>query len=401
MIIIPSYWVYNNLKSPQNLFLINNYIISIYSSLLLLSMGIFFSNLLYFKNKKSVIFFYEEKVENSYFYSKISAINIIILLYSIIVVFYYLSVVPINPLNELLLNKSTQENLDLYREMSFKLLDPRWGETNISFYFFLFQRTLIFPFFITLSFCTYFFSEKKKDLLIFIIFLLSGIYFASISLARAPVAAIFLRLFIAYLIIQNKKISLLKIILFIILIISYPFFITYFNSLNDVETNYFFSTMEKIFIRLTYTPSLDLYYYYEIFPHHHEFLYGETLLKPFKILLGLDYFYIENYISLYLENKIISAHSNAAFPSNLYADFGYFGVAIGSFFVGFFLKSFDILLSSSKKEPISVTTYACSFYALWVLNFGSITSVIFVNGLLFFIFLSFFIKKVVYGNKAL
>jgi hypothetical protein len=94
-------------------------------------------------------------------------------------------------------------------------------------------------------------------------------------------------------IIQNKKISLLKIILFIIFIISYPFFITYFNSLNDVETNYFFSTMEKIFIRLTYTPSLDLYYYYEIFPYHHEFLYGETLLKPFKILLGLDYFYIE------------------------------------------------------------------------------------------------------------
>lgn len=108
------------------------------------------------------MFYFRINAESNSHYSKISLFNLFILFYSIIIVSYYNITIPINPLYELLIHQASDIERTNYREMSFKLLDPRWGGTDISFYFFLFQRTIIFPFFITLSFCVYFFSKKKK-----------------------------------------------------------------------------------------------------------------------------------------------------------------------------------------------------------------------------------------------
>ena len=165
--------------------------------------------------------------------------------------------------------------------------------------------------------------------------------------------------------------------------LSFPIIVSGFANagLHGIEAVY--SGIVSVLIRLTYTPASDLYYYFEIFPDVHNYLFGETLLKPFFKVLGLNDFYIENFVALYISpNGVASAHANAAYISNLYADFGLLGVVFGSIFIGFLIQYIHIKIIRFNKNILSLTVYSYIFYAIWVLNFGSITSVLFVNGVI-------------------
>ena len=86
----------------------------------------------------------------------------------------------------------------------------------------------------------------------------------------------------------------------------------------------FFQGALSIFTRLFITPAQDLYVYFKAFPTYFDFQYGETLLKPLKHLLNLKYFYVENeiYKFQFPYSEIKTGHANAAYLSNLYADYG-------------------------------------------------------------------------------
>jgi len=142
-------------------------------------------------------------------------------------------------------------------------------------------------------------------------------------------------------------------------------------------------TMKKVAVRLTYTPAADLYDYFEIFPAHHDYLYGQALLKPVLVALGSDHFYIENYVYKYrYPTGVASGHSNAAFQSNLHADFGVVGVLLGGFLVGILMQGIQIYILRREKTVLNIALYSFMVYAFWVLNMGSVTSVLFVNGVI-------------------
>ena len=77
-----------------------------------------------------------------------------------------------------------------------------------------------------------------------------------------------------------------------------------------------------------------------------------------------------------------SAHANAAFISNLNADFGLPGVFVGGLITAGLIQWLQIKLFRWEKSVYTMTIYAFFIYAIWALNFGSVTSVLFVNGVI-------------------
>ena len=87
--------------------------------------------------------------------------------------------------------------------------------------------------------------------------------------------------------------------------------------------------------------------------------------------------------------NIVTAHTNAAFPSNLNADFGLLGVIIGAIVVGAMIQYVQITIVRAPKTILNMALYAFMVDAVWVLNFGSINSVLLANGgLLVWVFAS-------------
>ncbi len=301
------------------------------------------------------------------------------------IVAYYLMSLHTIPLVYMITHPGDAATLITLREESFKLFDPRWqGEqSSYLFYILLFLRTLIFPILIT-ALVGYALVTKKLFWIVVSLFtfLLGGFYAAS-SIARAPLAAIFMRLFFFIYFFKNARLPKWLIACFLLLIISFPIAVTSMShgagsALTIGETTV------SLARRFTVTPAEDLYYYFEIFPDYYPFLNGETLVKPFLKLFDKEYFYIENFVYKHISplSPYETGHANAAFISNLYADFALPGVLIGSFLVGILMQLLQIYIFRQPKTVLSITLFSFCIYAIWALNFGSVTSVLFVNGIL-------------------
>lgn len=275
--------------------------------------------------------------------------------------------------------------LTILREESFKLFDPRWqGEqSTYFFYLLLFLRTLLFPLFITALFGYALVSKKISWWFAFFYSLGLGGFYAASSIARAPLAAIFMRLFFFAYLFARAHLPRWLIAAFGILIIAFPLAVTSLSHGSGAALNIGETTL-SLARRFTITPADDLYYYFEVFPDYYPFLNGETLVKPFLKLFDKEYFYIENFVYKHISplSPYETGHANAAFISNLYADFALWGVLIGSLLVGFFMQLLQIYILRQPKNVMSITLFAFCIYAIWALNFGSVTSVLLVNGII-------------------
>jgi oligosaccharide repeat unit polymerase len=378
MIYIPAFYVYDDYVGAAR----NIYILSVISVLITVPLGIFLINYLYkFKRIEIKNYFTSPPVVDSTF--NIYPTIFLIIIVSVFFTLFYFSKIPTIPIFDLI-KGSDVATLTQSREDSFKLLDPRWGGTYF-FYIFLFLRTLVFPILITVTLGFYLYTKKKKWLYLFLLVLLVGSFYAISQLSRAPIAAIIMRMSIFLLLFYRGNINFKYALVGLIMILSYPLIIT----MSYVEDRTFYEGLEALVFRMTYTPAEDLYYYFEIFPSVHDYLHGQTLIKPILKLFDFNYFYIENYVARYISpGGLVSAHANAAFLSNLNADFGLLGVFLGTPIIAMFIQGIQIHLLRNQKNIYNMSIFAFLLYAIWVLNFGSITSVLFVNGLLpIFIFM--------------
>ncbi|MCG3117561.1 MAG: oligosaccharide repeat unit polymerase [Candidatus Manganitrophus sp. SA1] len=376
MIFFPSFWVYLDRPGPFR----DSFIIGVVSVLVTVPLGIFFANMVFGFSKKEVTVYFKAPVDETD--DDMYTIHLILAVIAVGSAVIYFIRVPSIPLIQMISNPGEVLALTLAREESFKLLDPRWGgeaSTNM-FYLFLFLRTLLFPVIILSTMGYYLYTRKRKWLVLFLPTLLVGCFYAASSLSRAPISAIFMRVFFFLHLFNRGHVSRKTMIFFVGLMLTFPLLVTVFAYSTDISV---WDGLGAIGTRLTYTPALDLYYYFEIFPSNHEYLYGHTLVKPFLKLFGAEYFYIENYVHLYISpNGIESGHANAAFISNFHADFGLFGVLMGGIFTGAFMQMLQIYLSRQRKTVLNIGVYSFIIYAIWALNFGSITSVLFVNGVI-------------------
>lgn len=373
MIFAPSFYVYQDHPGSAR----DVYIIGVVSILITVPLGIFFINYLYnFKKVEIENYFIARPFISSTLdvYPAIFFISIV----SVSFISYYFYQIPSVPIIEMI-QGGDSHSLAVSREESFKLLDPRWGGGTYLFYVYLFLRTVVFPMLIIITLGYFLYTKKRKWLYLFILVFCIGGFYAISQLSRAPIAAIIMRMIVFLLLFYRGNISLKNIVIGGVIMMAYPLMVT----MSYATDRTVLEGIEAVIIRLTYTPAEDLYYYFEIFPLHHEYLYGETLIKPFLKLLELDYFYIENYVALYISpGGLQSAHANAAFLSNLNADFGLIGVFFGGLFAAMLMQWLQIKILRKEKNIYNMSIYVFILYAIWVLNFGSITSVLFVNGVI-------------------
>jgi oligosaccharide repeat unit polymerase len=283
------------------------------------------------------------------------------------------------PLVYMFTNPNDAVQLQALREESFKLFDPRWNtaSSSVLFYGFLFLRTLVYPFLILFAWGYYLCTREKRWFTVAVAALLLGGVYAAASIARAPLAAIVMRLMFLYYVFRGGRMGRRMTVALAVATLAFPVLVTAFAYGAGDMGDAFLRVGKRFF----YTPADDLYVYFEIFPRHVDYQYGGTLAKPLLKLFDLPYFYIENYVYLYqFPNGISTGHANAAFVSNLHADFGLLGVILGSFVVGMLMQAMQIHIVRQRKSVIAAVTFAFMMYAFWVLNFGSITSVLGTNG---------------------
>jgi hypothetical protein len=302
------------------------------------------------------------------------------------------------PLVYMFTNPNDSVQLQVLREESFKLFDPRWNtaSSSVLFYAFLFLRTLVYPFLILFAWGYYLCTRERRWLTLAIAALLLGGLYAAASIARAPLAAIVMRLMFFYYVFRGGRMGRGMTAALAMAMLAFPVLVTAFA--------YGAGDMAEAFMRVGrrffYTPADDLYVYFEIFPGHVDYQYGGTLVKPLLKLFDLPYFYIENYVYLYqFPNGIATGHANAAFLSNLHADFGLVGVLIGSFVAGMLMQATQIHIARQRKTVLAAATFAFMMYAFWVLNFGSITSVLGTNGVVAVLMMAWGTRALVHGAR--
>lgn len=376
MIYFPAFFVYRDRPGPFR----DSYIIGVMLTTLAVPIGIiaanYFLRFRYFETEK---YFSGPIIEPKYL-GGMFIVHAVVTTACLVVFVHYLMKTPVIPVIELMKPDRNPETLVLAREESLKLLDPAMHGPNATnwYYGYLFLRTLLFPFVVlTLIGYALFTKQLRWIVLASVVFLVTSFYAVS-TLARAPISAVIMRIFFFLYLFYGGRTNKKLVASCVALMIAFPLIVTTYAY---STTRTLFDGLVSLAIRMTYSPALDLFYYFEIFPAKVGYLHGQTLLKPFQKLLGWDYFYIENYVHLYISpHGVKSGHSNAAFTSNLYADFGLVGVVIGSILCGAAMQAVHIYLSRSKKSILYIALYSFMIYAIWVLNFGSITSVLFVNG---------------------
>jgi hypothetical protein len=285
------------------------------------------------------------------------------------------------PLVYMFTHPNDVDNLLQLREESFKLFDPRWNSasSSVMFYGFLFLRTLLYPFLILVTWGYYLCTRERRWLLLAIGALALGGVYAAASIARAPLAAIVMRLMFFYYIFRGGQMGRRMTTVLVVAMLAFPLMVTGLAYGSDGVADAFLRVGKRFF----YTPADDLYVYFEVFPRHADYQYGGTLMKPLLKLFELPYFYIENFVYMYqFPNGVQTGHANAAFLSNLHADFGLVGVALGSLLAGMMMQGVQIHLARQRKTILAAAVFAFMMYAFWVLNFGSITSVIGTNGVI-------------------
>jgi hypothetical protein len=296
------------------------------------------------------------------------------------------------PLFYMFAHPGDSNELALLREKVFKLLDPRWSDSPFSFtfYFYLALRMWLYPFLVVFIFIYYISTRNSKWLYLLIICGGVAAFYAASSIARAPLAAIIMRFCFAWYFYRRCNLNMRQGAIILLAVVSFPLLVTFLAQSNQGIV----STLRLLSERLFVTPTKDLLIYFEAFPLYFDYQHGHVLIKSIVKLFGYNHFYIEGaiYNFQFPYSNVPSGHANAAYLSNLYADFGFFGCIIGSFIIGVFVQFTHIHIVRKEKTPLNVTLYCYLIYAWWILTFGSITSVLGTNGVIFALLMPYVVK---------
>ena len=332
----------------------NPYFISIVFFYLFFPLGLQFANKFKEIEKNKLI-----KMKSEYFdFTNPLNLNyeILLLLFSfcLLIVGNYLLKVNEIPLFELIKNPGEFARLALLREQALKTL----GISSIEKYLFIWVRSLFIPFGIVGSLFLADNIKKRKYWILFSLFFVMGLFINSITLEKSPIATIFFILTIYYYIKKNEF-RFKNIFIYLIIIISFPFLISYFLHFGKEDAGWivFNSLVYRIFI----IPSEVLFQYFNIFPNSHDFLYGRST-QIFSWLHHDGTFPLANYVArIWWNDPTTSGLCNANYIGSFWADFGYLGVFISTFFIGAISHLFYwklLITTQFKKNFIFVTSTA-------------------------------------------
>ncbi|MBK8004899.1 MAG: hypothetical protein IPK12_13440 [Gemmatimonadetes bacterium] len=175
-------------------------------------------------------------------------------------------------------------------------------------------------------------------------------FFASLSLAKAPVALIVLVACFYWYLDRGGRLSLRLLLGGTVLVLSFPLAVLLLlSATTDVTVG---KLLEAILRRLFVLPAEILYAYFEIIPVRLAFLHGRTIGRV-AWLLGEPAFNLSNYVYQYMfPTRIESGAAPAAFLGFFYADFGMIGVVLGGVAAGAICQGARLPPPPAEDDPL-------------------------------------------------
>lgn len=218
--------------------------------------------------------------------------------------------------------------------------------------------------------------NNKKDLSIVIFLFLISSFVALMATEKAPIIWLIVGMFLVNVIIKRSFIPVKEIIkitvpIFIILIIMYMFFMK-----STSVSQAFNSVLSRAFTG-SITPA---YFYLDLFPEYHEYLYGKSFPNPKGILpyepVKLPVL-VMNWVNPHLESLGIVGSMPTVFWAEIYANFGPLMIAPISFIIGFLLNTLDLIIFKLRKNSLYV-----GYYVWVILYFRELSITSFSNFML-------------------
>ncbi len=341
------------------------------SILITVPLGIFLTNkLLHFEKDEIERYFGRSPQQGS----SVSPVSYSLFLSgAIALTLYYFFEVRQLPVLEMFRDPGDFRYLTKLRQESFSALESPFV------YAYSVLREVVYPFLIAVSFGCYLHTRRAIWLFLFITTLIIGLLYASTSIARGPVATMFLVLAFCYYLWKPAKLSLRNVMLTLAFIFSFPVAVTILTRSGWTLLD----ALKAIGIRLFYLPSYVAHLYFELIPFEVGYQYGATSGK-LAWLFGMEYFNIGQYVLLRIyPNAPLSGNAGGAFFADFYANFGIPGVLFGGVLFGVIMQGLQILLLRQEKSIASIAVYAFLFYAFWMTTSRHLQTVLLSTGVLF------------------
>jgi hypothetical protein len=395
MIFFPAFFVFADQEGPYR----DRFLFAVHSVLITVPVGWLLAKWFYRQHDRENEGFFSAEIVGTGHRRRSKSVYWLLLVPSLILVVLYFRSVGTIPLFYLFSHPGEYMQIALLREDSFKLLDSPFN------YAFSVIRSVIFPLLVMVSFGFYLQTRTRTWRNLFWGTLAVALFYCSLSVAKLPVAAIvaMLGLFVYYYykgVIGKKALAVMLIFLFlfplVVIWVAYSGIPALHSGIPAIEAFY------AIGDRLFYVPSEVVYYYFEVFPHYHGFLYGRSINK-FARLMGWVPIDTANYVGVYAHpGAIESVLANGAFIADLNADFGMPGVLIGGVIAGFVMQWFHVHAIRRRKTVVRIALYSFLTYTFWFLNSSSLPIILASNGaILAFVISWWFDKRVYYRSEPL
>jgi oligosaccharide repeat unit polymerase len=376
MIFLPAFYVFSDQEGPFRA----SYLFAVESVLITVPFGVLAASWLLGFRKQETDHFFLDLPKAPKLEGHIAKIFFALFGIGLVAAFIHLSELKAVPVLYLFRNPGDYLYSSVLREDSLKLLNsPR------TYLYYVVERS-IFPFLIMVSLGCYLLTRQRKWFWMLLTSLITGVLYASVSLEKGPVAAIFLLLGFFLYIYHRGRVHFKAVVATVVLTLSFPFVVVSFlYGESGVDA---WGVLQALAGRLFYSPAEVLYYYFEVFPSHIGYLHGSSIGK-LAWLSGIKYFDTANYVGIYgWPQYAESISANATFIGNLHADFGIPGVLVGGVLAGFIMQWSHIHLIRRQKSVFSIACYAFLVLAFWFLNSTALPVVLASDGVILVLFLT-------------
>jgi oligosaccharide repeat unit polymerase len=332
------------------------YITGVWIVLLFIPAGMLFAQLIFRSGRCNTVNFFNRMTSDTIAlprYNNLWFVGLLIL--SLSVMAYHISILRTLPIFALLRNPGQALLFTEAREESFKTLVVP-GSMK---YLMMWTRAIFFPLLTMLCWGAYRISRKRKWLRRGLLVLSLSLFYASITLAKGPVAKFVLALILFYWLWYAEKLSLWTIFTSVGLVFSYPFLVNFLKYGKNIVLSDILATLSGLWYRVFYITAQMPYLYFELFPIQGKFLGGRSI-GLLSRLTGQEFFNTSTYVYQYFfGGRIETGYANSAFIGDLYADFGMIGVLMGTLLFGFVLQILQIYMERQPK-----TTWLMAVYPL-------------------------------------